>query len=212
MELMQGDLRYHKDVAVATIDGIVQQLHNQLRCLSKILIHGQPLYYTDLTAANVLYRDVSGKLTVRLGDLGSAGVFDGEYRSTHPFWYTGRPWETVREFQWIKPDDAANCVVYQLAHLICRLHSGTTISMCDGHLSTLSGNVQREEREDCARTLRTAFPGKPYAAWLLLEKSAVEEFWREPVARKWVYTYYDRNGEEVVNGGPSISHCEPRQK
>jgi hypothetical protein len=132
-----------------------------------------------------LYRFDDNQLTVRLGDLGSAGEFgedyvqQGQYSTTYPFWGANTEWQKGNDFQWVQEKDARSCVVYLLAHLVCELYLGRIIQPFDGTDDAF--RRAQEARTMLAGQLRDKFPTKPYSKWLLVEEGAVNAFWDEPL-------------------------------
>jgi hypothetical protein len=202
MEWMDNNLTRLAMAPSLRVVRMVQQLRNQLSHLSRIKIDGVPIYYTGLAAANVWYHGDDGEPTVRLG-LGGTGCSAGGVQvSSYPFWYTDRPWKTTKEFYQISRDHMADCVVYQLAHLICGLCFQRTIQITGDRSSDAPpAALQRAqaERTECVELLHSEFPGQPYAGWLSLDPTAISEFWAKP---KPTYTYFDRRGSVVPPSAP----------
>jgi hypothetical protein len=184
MERMDGNL-YGRRYDQAAVIRIVRQLQQQLRCLANIRAD-RPLLYTDLKTSNILYRDyATGGYSVRLGDLGSAGMYnDDKYITTYPFLQREYEWPEadslpMQRFHEIPLDHARDCVAYQLAGVALYLVSGEIIKIrASGEVYTREDEARAQTlRTKCAHLLRQYFPCEPYGDWLSLDPTALAEFW-----------------------------------
>tara|TARA_B110000008_G_C16951116_1_gene556393 strand:- start:1261 stop:2220 length:960 start_codon:yes stop_codon:yes gene_type:complete len=93
---------------------IVEEVRRQVVCLLK---NNSSHVYTDMKMGNVLFRNVSGKVSIKVGDLGSiVPVNYGDYAFTFPCLPNGK---AFRNFKSIT--EKRQCIAFQLGLLLASL-------------------------------------------------------------------------------------------